>query len=77
MTIEDIERAVERLEGDEYHRFRDWFARLEADRFDRAIEADIKAGRLDKLAEQALNHARAGRTKPLGGIAQLPNFGLL
>jgi hypothetical protein len=64
-TIEEIERAVERLEGADFARFRDWFARLEADRFDRAIEADIKAGRLDKLADEALAHARAGRTKPL------------
>jgi hypothetical protein len=64
-TIEEIERAVERLKGDDFARFRDWFARLEADRFDRAIEADIKAGRLDKLADKALAHARAGRTKPL------------
>jgi hypothetical protein len=64
-TIEEIERAVERLEGDDFARFRDWFARLEADRFDRAIEADIKAGRLDKLLEEALADFEAGRTTPL------------
>jgi hypothetical protein len=64
-TIEEIERAVERLEGDDFARFRDWFARLEADRFDRAIEADIEAGRLDKLLEEALADLKAGRTTPL------------
>lgn len=65
MTIEDIELAVERLDRDEFARFRDWFARLEADRFDHAIEQDIEAGRLDKLLEEALAEDRAGRTTPL------------
>lgn len=63
--VEDIERAVERLEGDDFARFRDWFARLDADRFDKAIEADIKTGKLDKLLEEALAEHEAGRTTPL------------
>lgn len=64
-TIEDIERAVERLQGDDYMRFRDWFAQLEAERFDKAIEADITAGKLDKLLEEASADVKAGRTTPL------------
>ena len=64
-TIEDIERAVERLEGDDFTRFRDWFARLEADRFDQAIEADIEAGKLDQLLDEALAEDKAGQTTPL------------
>jgi hypothetical protein len=64
-NVEDIERAVERLEGADFARFRDWFAPLEADRFDQAIEADIEAGKLDKLLEEALADLEAGRTTPL------------
>ena len=64
-NVEDIERAVERLEGADFARFRDWFTRLEADRFDQAIEADIEAGRVDKLLEEALADLEAGRTTPL------------
>ena len=64
-NVEEIERAVERLEGADLARFRDWFARLEADRFDQAIEADIEAGKLDKLLEEAMADLKAGRTTPL------------
>ncbi|HEV7878582.1 hypothetical protein [Bradyrhizobium sp.] len=65
MTVEDIERAVERLDGDDFARFRDWFSRLAADRFDRAIEDDVLSGRLDAFLEEALAEDRAGRTTPL------------
>jgi hypothetical protein len=64
-NVEEIERAVERLEGADLARFRDWFARLEADRFDQIIEADIEAGKLDKLLEEALADLKAGRTTSL------------
>jgi hypothetical protein len=65
MTIEDIERAVERLDGDDFARFRDWFSRLAADRFDGAIEQDVLSGRLDALLDEALAEDGAGRTTPL------------
>jgi hypothetical protein len=45
--------------------FAEWFAELQADRWDRQIEEDAKAGRLDKFAEKALAAHRAGRTRPL------------
>lgn len=41
------------------------FEALQADMWDRQFEADAKAGRLDRLAEQALADHRAGRTRPL------------
>jgi hypothetical protein len=53
-TIEDIERAVAEPPADELQRFRAWFAEFKAARFDQDIERDAKAGRLDRLAEQAL-----------------------
>ena len=36
-----------------------------ADAWDKQIEEDIKAGRLDKLGDQALEDLRAGRCKDL------------
>jgi hypothetical protein len=36
-----------------------------ATRFDQRIERDAKAGRLDRLAEQALSDFRAGRIREL------------
>jgi len=34
--------------------FSAWFERFEAERFDRRIEEDAQAGKLDRLAEAAL-----------------------
>jgi len=60
-TIEEVEEAVRRLSPKELAAFRDWFARLDAAAWDRQIEEDIAAGRLDGLADEALNDLREGR----------------
>ena len=52
--IEEIENAVAELPKEELARFREWFAEFEARVWDREIEEDVEAGRLDKLAEEAL-----------------------
>jgi hypothetical protein len=63
--LEQIEKSVEALSDEEMKTFAEWFAELQADRWDRQIEEDAKAGRLDKFAEKALAAHRAGRTRPL------------
>ncbi len=65
MTIEDLEKAVAKLPPDELARFRDWFDAFDAARLDQKIERDAKAGKLDRLAEQALADFREGRTREL------------
>ena len=59
MTVEDIEKAIAKLAPDELAKFRAWFEAFEAQRFDRKIERDAKAGRLDRLADEALAQFRA------------------
>lgn len=63
--LEQIEKSVAELSPEELKAFAAWFEPLRADLWDKQIEADAKAGRLDKLAEQALADHRAGRTRPL------------
>ena len=63
--IEKIEKAVSELSPDELARFRAWFEAFDADCFDEKIERDAKAGKLDKLAEQALTDFRAGRAREI------------
>lgn len=65
MTTEDIERAIERLAPDDLARFRAWFERFDAERFDKALEQDAQAGKLDSFAEEALDAYRAGQTRDL------------
>jgi hypothetical protein len=64
-TVEDIERAIAELPPDQLARLRAWFEEFEAGRFDQRIEHDAKAGRLDRLADQALADFRAGRAREL------------
>lgn len=64
-TITEIEQAVQRLGPQELAKFRDWFAEFDAAQWDRQIERDIAAGRLDSLAEEALADLREGRCKDL------------
>lgn len=60
-TIEEIEGAIRRLSSAELDAFRNWFAEFDAAAWDRQIEQDIAAGRLDALADEALNDLRQGR----------------
>jgi hypothetical protein len=64
-THEDIEKAVAELPPEDLARFRAWYEALESARFDQRIERDAKAGRLDQLAERALQDFRAGHAREL------------
>lgn len=64
-TVQEIESAVRRLSRQELSAFRDWFADFDAEAWDRQFEADAQAGRLDALAEEALDDLRAGRCTDL------------
>jgi hypothetical protein len=61
MSIEDLEKAVAGLPPDRFAQFRAWFEEFEADRFDRKIERDAQAGKLDRLADAAIDDLRKGR----------------
>ena len=64
-TIDEIESAVQQLSPAELRKFRAWFLNFDAEEWDRQIERDAAAGRLDALADEALAEFRAGRTRPL------------
>jgi hypothetical protein len=63
MTIEELEKAVAKLPPDDLARFRAWFERFDAARFDEKIERDAKSGKLDRLADAALDDFREGRAR--------------
>lgn len=64
-AVDEIEKAVRELSGDELSAFRRWFYEFDAKVWDAELEADARAGRLDEVAEAALAEYRAGRTRPL------------
>lgn len=60
-AVKEIEDAVLRLSASELAAFRRWFEGFDAAGWDRQIEADVAAGRLDALADEALKDLREGR----------------
>jgi hypothetical protein len=63
--VEQIESQIEELSEDELREFREWLAEFDAQVWDQQFEADVKAGRLDRLGERALRDHAAGRSTKL------------
>ena len=63
--VEELENEVQRLNRDELSAFRDWFRKYYSDEWDSEIEEDILAGKLDRLAEEAIAAHKDGRTREL------------
>ena len=64
-TVHEIQDAVRQLSTEELAAFRQWFAEFDASLWDRQLEADVAAGHLDKLADEALLDLREGRCTDL------------
>ena len=60
-SVKEIEDAVQQLSPGELDAFRAWFAEFDAAEWDRQMERDVAAGRLDALAGEALDDLRTGR----------------
>ena len=63
--VEDIERAVSKLAPNELAKFRAWFEEYDAGQFDAKIEKDIKRGKLDRLADNAISDLAEGNAREL------------
>jgi hypothetical protein len=60
-TVREIEQAISNLTPNGLAEFRAWFAEFEAKQWDEQFEQDVKAGKLDSLADEALADLKAGR----------------
>jgi hypothetical protein len=65
MSVQEIEAVVARLSPAEMKAFAQWFQEFQADAWDRQIEADAAAGKLDYAAKKADEDFEAGRCTPL------------
>jgi hypothetical protein len=63
--VEKIEHEIKGLSAKELAEFRAWFAEFDWAAWDRKIERDAAAGKLDALGEKALRDHAAGKTKAL------------
>ncbi len=64
-TVHEIEAAVSRLSRQELAAFRDWFSEFDATVWDQQFEADVRAGHLDALADEAIRDLHEGRCRDL------------
>jgi hypothetical protein len=65
MSVQEIEKAIENLPVREIHELADWLAERRNQLWDKQIEEDAKAGRLDALINRAKDQNRQGLTRPL------------
>jgi hypothetical protein len=63
--VQQIQEAIEALPREEYIRLRNWFAERDWKQWDKQIEEDSEAGRLDFLIEEAMEEKTKGRLKEL------------
>ncbi len=61
--IEMLEQNVKQLSPSELSVFRAWFIDFDTAEWDRQLETDSETGKLDRLAQSALEEHRAGKTK--------------
>jgi len=63
--LEDIQEQIRNLSGTELAEFRKWYAEFDAQAWDTQFEADVKAGKVDMLAEAARQSHREGKCTEL------------
>ena len=65
MSITEIEAAITQLPRREFAELIAWLREYEAAAWDRQIEEDLAAGRLDQLLADAEKEYQAGLARPL------------
>lgn len=65
MKIEDIEKAIAKLPPEELVTFRGWFHQFDDLAWEKQFEQDVKAGKLDRLADKAKDDFKNGHCKEL------------
>lgn len=65
MSLDELETAVAGLSPTDLNGFALWFEDYLAEAWDRRIEADVLAGRLDEAVRRADEDFDAGRCRPL------------
>ena len=65
ISVEVLEKQITELDNESFSKLRDWFIEFEQSRWEKQIEADSNAGKLDFLIEAALTEHQSGKTRSL------------
>ena len=64
-TIKELQQAILKLPEEDCAELLRWLLELDWERWDRELDEDIQAGKLDALAAEALEAKAKGLLKPL------------
>ena len=64
-TIQEIKLAITQLPLQELEQLREWLDEFDAQVWDKQLEADVQAGKLDALGKQAISDFNDGKYQPL------------
>jgi hypothetical protein len=64
-TVESLENSIKQLSAADLAKFRAWFAEFDAAAWDAQIESDAASGKLDSLAQEALEEYKNGTAREL------------
>ena len=65
MDVKEIETAIAQLPPAQVAELAEWFEEFHARIWDRQLEQDLKAGRLDSLLKEAEKDLESGHCEPL------------
>jgi len=65
LKVNEIKKAIESLSEKDFVQLRHWFSEKDWQKWDRQIEADSGAGKLDFLVREALDEKRDRKLKDL------------
>jgi hypothetical protein len=63
--VEDIEKQIRELSREDFAELREWFYEQDWGAWDAKLDADVRGGKLDRLAETARRAHAAGKTTKL------------
>ena len=63
--VEELEGQIKTLSSSEFQELRAWLTEHDAELWDRQFQADVHAGRLDAIADRALNDFAENRASDL------------
>lgn len=59
-NLQELEKIISELNLSDLAQFRDWFDKFHAAAWDKQIEDDVAAGKLNSIAESAIKDFKAG-----------------
>lgn len=63
--VKEIENAVKNLPEYELRKFRAWFTSFDSKIWDKKFENDVAAGKIDELADEALDDYKRGNYREI------------